>query len=399
MNKLLKCVAALGSLCVTSVCLAADIDVMTQNQYLGAELAPVLDAATASPFDSAAFSAAVVDALRMIAANHPAERVRALADEINRRGPDVVGLQEAYMFDCLPYPEYPTLPGMGCDDPTIKHAFTDHLEGTAAALHGRYVVAGRVTNLRVDALPFSVNGYPALLALADRDAILVRRGLQATWVDFGPIASCRKSDQGCNYATAPPPLSTPLGSIAIERGFLAVDLKVHGQAYRVFNTHLEQRLLAPGLPETRLLQVGQAYELLGTVMGTWDGVKKVIVVGDINSSPVDTIPVPPYPVTLPWAPGLPVAPPYRVFTATLIDAWLGQRHAGDGLSCCQAEDLSNRRSQLTERIDMIFSLVRPARISDAELLGDDMGDRIRLPGHGGLWPSDHAAVAARLHFD
>jgi hypothetical protein len=379
----------------------------------------------------------VVDVLKKIAATRPAQRARALADEIADREPDVVGLQEAYKFDCLPFPGYPSRPGIGCDDPAIKGAFTDHLRDTAAALHGKYVVAGKVTNLQVAAIPFAVNGYPALLSLADRDAILVRRGLQASWVNFKPIALCKSSDQGCNYQTAPPPLSlsTPLGTVtvAIERGFLAVDVKVKGRAYRVFTTHLEQRLLAPNLPETRLLQVGQAYELLGTALNTWDGVKKVIIIGDFNSDPTDTIPVPPYPATLPWAPALPVIPPYKVLASNgFTDAWTLRRGDGTGLTCCQSEDLMNRQSALYERVDLIFSLTRPSHVLDMELLGNTVADKIRTPGdewqwrseHAAfadgpemklldtssaekahppgssrLWPSDHAALAAKLKFD
>lgn len=91
---------------------AAGIDVMTQNQYVGADLAPVLDAATAIyPTQEAflgAFSSAVVDALMKIAASRPADRTRALATEIDERHPDVVGLQEAYRFSCAPLlPAYP----------------------------------------------------------------------------------------------------------------------------------------------------------------------------------------------------------------------------------------------------------------------------------------------------
>jgi hypothetical protein len=254
---------------VATLTAAAEIDVMTQNQYLGTDLTPVFGAATAVPFDPAAFNAAVVDALKKIAAGQPTERAVALAAEITQRNPDVVGLQEAYRFACLPYPGLPAVPGMGCDDPGIKGAFTDHLRDTELALGGKYVVAGKVTNLNVAPIPFAVNGFPALLVAADRDAILVRAGLPAAWVNFAPFGACAKpSDQGCNYQTAPPPVSTPAGSIAIERGFLAVDVTVKGRAYRVFNTHLEQRLLAPSLPETRLLQVGQAYELAGTALAS-----------------------------------------------------------------------------------------------------------------------------------
>lgn len=381
---------ALGAALIGAAPFAAahEIDVMTQNQYLGADLTPVLGAATADPFDPAAFSAAVVDALAKIAATRPAERTRALAAEIGQRNPDVVGLQEAYQFACTAYPGYPTQPGIGCDHPAIRGAFTDHLGDTAAALRGRYAVVGKVTNLNVPALPFAVDGYPALLSVADRDAILVRRGVAAAPVDLAPAGLCPKpSDQGCNFQTAPPPFVTPLGSIAVERGFLAADVTVRGRAYRVFNTHLEQRLLAPDLPQTRLLQVGQAVELLGAVMHTVQADRAAIVVGDLNSDPRDTIPG-----------GVPT--PYQVFTGNgFTDAWTMQRHAGPGYTCCNAEDLRNRWPEFDERIDLIFSLTRPERVIDMRVLGDRIGDKTRPPGRGGLWPSDHGAVAATLSFD
>lgn len=378
---------------------AAEIDVMTQNQYIGADLAPVLTAATAVPFDPAAFNAAVVDALSKIAAGRPTDRARALAAEIAKRNPDVVGLQEAYKFECMPFPGYPGGPGLGCDDPAIKAAFRDLLQDTQSVLLGEYVVAGKVTNLQVAAIPFFVNNYPALLAVADRDAILVRKGLPASWVNFVPFGACTKpSDQGCNYVTAPPPVTVTLPSplppvtIAIERGFLAVDVTVRSRAYRVFNTHLEQRLLAPNLPETRLLQVGQAFELVTTALATRDATKKLIVVGDINSDPTDSISSPPYPPNTPT--------PYMLFTLNgFTDTWTMRSGSGDGLTCCQEEDLSNRRTEVYERIDMIFSLTRPSRVLNMRLLGNKMGDKTRPPGNGGLWPSDHAALAARLRFD
>lgn len=401
MKAILSSILGAALLIAASLSAAAEIDVMTQNQYLGADLAPVLEAAAAEPFDPVAVNAAIVEALGKIAARRPSERARALAAEIAQRNPDVVGLQEAFQFACTPSPGFPPMPGMGCDDPAIKDAFSDFLQNTEDALRGKYVVTGKVSNIKVDAVPFLVNGYPAVLAIADRDAILVRAGLPAAWLNFASVGACPKpSEQGCNYQTAPPPLVTPYGTIAIERGFLAVDVTVKGRVYRVFNTHLEQRLLAPNQPETRLLQVGQAYELLGTALGTWDGLKTVIVVGDMNSDPTDTIPVPPYPATLPWAPTLPVKTPYAIFTSNgFTDAWTLRPHEESGLSCCQAEDLANRRTNVYERIDMVFSLTRPAHVLNMKLLGNTMGDKTRPSGNGGLWPSDHAGLAAMLQFN
>lgn len=370
---------------------AGEIDVMTQNQYLGADLGPVLSAATAVPFDPQAFSDAVVVALKGISATRPAERAKALAALIHERSPDVAALQEVYRFRCDPYPGVPAVPGMGCNDPMIKDAFTDHLTDTLEALQGRFRSIGQVTNLQVAGLPFIVNGMPALLTVVDRDAILVRRDLVATAVDFSAYA-CRRSDQGCNYWTAPPPFTTPLGQLAIERGFLAADVTVKGASYRIFNTHLEQRLLGPGLDSTRLLQVGQASELLNFAINTWDGAKKVIVTGDFNSAPADP------PITFPA-----LAPtPYQIFAGnSFTDAWLRRPQAAEpGYSCCQLEALDNRAPQYYERIDLIFSLPPPRQVLDMRLLGNRMGDKLRPPGAAGAtWPSDHASVAAKLQFD
>ena len=67
-----------------------------------------------------------------------------------------------------------------------------------------------------------------------------------------------------------------------------------------------------------------------------------------------------------------------------------------GLTCCQDADLSNRRSLLYERIDMIFWWDEPARVT-ARLVGDTVSDKTFPPGLG-LWPSDHAGVWASLQF-
>jgi len=81
------------------------------------------------------------------------------------------------------------------------------------------------------------------------------------------------------------------------------------------------------------------------------------------------------------------------------DTWTMRPQRDEGLTCCQSETLTNRRSELYERIDMIFSLAPPSRVVNMTLLGITMGDKTRPSGRDGLWPSDHAAVAAKLFFD
>ncbi|MCJ7452440.1 MAG: hypothetical protein MUO39_08200, partial [Steroidobacteraceae bacterium] len=130
------------------------IDVMTQNQYLGADLVPVVEAGAAilpcptpepctDPAVLAsrfAFNTALLDALGMVAANLPEQRYVALAREISGRRPHVVGLQEVFDFSCV---------GPGCSYQAIAGAFNDHLAGTLNALHGTYVAKAVVKNLDI----------------------------------------------------------------------------------------------------------------------------------------------------------------------------------------------------------------------------------------------------------
>ena len=66
-------------------------------------------------------------------------------------------------------------------------------------------------------------------------------------------------------------------------------------------------------------------------------------------------------------------------------------------TCCQADDLANARSALYERIDIIFTLNADIRVPDAKLLGESIGDKT-LPKAFGVWPSDHASVAAKIQY-
>jgi len=381
---------------IAGVASSAEIDVMTQNQYLGADLGPVL---TAAPED---VNAEVIKALESVAASLPADRVGRLAKLIADRSPHVVALNEAFSYSCENF-AVDTPATEGCGNQRIKGAFVDFLATTEANLAGKYVTTARVKNFAVAGLPFEIDGYWALLTVMDRDVILVRSDVAPTAAPV-PLAAnpaCRPSLEGCNYQ-AVPTVPTALGPINVERGYAAVDLVVGGQIYRVFATHLEQRQLVQGSPDpdpTRVLQRLQAAELVQTALlfPTAPGTKTLIV-GDINSSPVDGL------TTLPTPIG-PLPPPYALIAGNgFVDVWTlrpGTEPAQGaplvGFSCCQDADLFNHKSMLYERIDMIFSLTLPKKAMDARLLGDTQASKTWPPGLG-VWPSDHASVAARLQY-
>ena len=378
-----------------------DLEVMTLNQALGADLGALLE----EPPDE--LNAALVELLEnIVAADFPA-RAESQAALIARRLPDVVGLQEVWDLSCEDVE--PPSPGEGCSHPSIAAAFVDHLEVTLDALAARgldYEAIATVRNLDtttatldsvpIGGIPFVIDGVPALLTSSDRDVILA----STTVIDVFPVSfPCLQSEDGCNYqAAAPVALTTPAGVLELDfrRGFVAVDATVQGREYRFVNTHLEVHELAPGNPLSRFFQAAQAAELIATLEMTTPPELSLIVVGDMNSSP-DHEPVP-GPLLLPAPFDMGIPPPYMQFVqAGYTDIWTLRPGAVPGFTCCQDPDLSNKRSKLSERIDMIFSLEPPASVRQARVVGDRASDKTPPPGPR-LWPSDHAGVVAGLRF-
>jgi endonuclease/exonuclease/phosphatase family metal-dependent hydrolase len=327
---------------------------MTRNQYLGASLNPVLTAPT-----PASFVAAVQTVLAQMAASNFPERAEALADEIVSARPHLVGLQEVFR--------------LSLNGTTSAPPFRDQLDDLLAALSARganYYVAAQVRNLNVT---IPVPGLGNLQA-ADRDVILARGDVQ-TWPVSVP--GCRVSLDGCNYR-AFVPLPSPIGTINIERGFVAVDAQTPGGMARFVNTHLE----IPELPV--VVQAAQASELVATLSALPNHQHlPVLIVGDINSTPADQA------VDVN---GHSVVPPYRQFAnAGYVDTWIVKPGSAPGLTCCQADDLLNPESVLFKRVDVIRSSEPPSDVRAHHVGVDPEG---RTPS--GLWPSDHAGVVARL---
>ena len=385
-------------LAVAGTASAAEIEVMIQNQYLGTDLTPVLTASTPEQAN-----AAIVAALENVAASLPGDRLARLADLVKKRSPHALVLNEAFAYSCVNFDVVNTPADEGCGNQRIRGAFVDFLSTTEANLAGRYTTKARVRNFAIDGLPFMIDGYLAYLTVQDRDVILVRNDV-APMSQAVPLAlgGCRASLEGCNYL-AVPDFPTAFGTVRIERGYVAVDMMVGQQPYRVFGTHLEVRQIVPGTSDialfSRTLQRMQAAELYQVARDfpAAPGTRKFIV-GDINSAATDGVEM------IPTLAG-PLPPPYALFAgAGYTDVWTLRPGASKGKgaplvgnSCCQDEDLGNRKSALYERIDIIFSLDRPKRVLDARLLGESVADKT-APRGWGLWPSDHASVAARLQF-
>jgi len=411
MKRFILGLASAGLLSIGASAFAVDIEVMTQNQYVGTDLIELVTEPD--------FNAAVVNGLKTRAASLPSERVKALADLINKRGPALVGLEEVHKFTCVDDDPGDT---RGCQNPEIAGAFTDQLVDTLAALGGKYVAAAKVYNMNLPAtLPPPLNSLPGIpigydgrviyIGVIDQDVILARQGVTFQATAFAalnalnPMLCSRPSQDGCNYAAAAsadltlPGVPFPV-TIRFERGFVGVDAMVNGRPYRFVVTHLETRLESFG-PQGRFYQAAQAAELDSTlqVLQAYNRIDKTLVVGDFNSDSRDeVIPVPAPDEYL----GI---PPYLQFTGSgYTDIWTLRPGAANangapliGFSCCQDADLGNHKSVLYERVDLIFSLARPTKVQLARLLGESISDKTK-PAQLGLWPSDHASVAAKLTF-
>jgi hypothetical protein len=363
------------------------LSVMSRNQYFGTNLAPVATAPDVPSFLDAARAA-----LAEIAANDFPARAEALAREIAERRPHIVALQEVDDF---------LLNGGHTEGPP----FIDQLELTLAALDRlgtTYVAVAQVQNLSVR-LPVDLDGdgeLDAIVDVTDRDVILARQDL----VDAGLVAPVPLSEfcarpsadggPGCNFTTHLE-AATPLGRLAIERGFVAVDVLLGGRVFRVVNTHLEVENLDPSNPLAPYIQSAQAAELKALIDEVSGGTS-VILAGDFNSTPGD--PLFPDPLVGPFA------RPVRQFTKGVdlfnrptpggryADTWLLRPGTPAGFTCCN-EDLGSNEFFVWERKDLVFSRDQPRSVK-ANVVGNDPADRTA----SGLWPSDHAGVWVRLGF-
>jgi hypothetical protein len=320
---------------------AAHINAMTRNLYIGADVDKVI-AALASP-DPTDDITALLGALAVLQATDFPTRAAAIAGEVARNHPDVIGLQEVSKLDV-------DLTAFGI--PAVVHQ--DFLAILLSALEERglhYSVAASIQNTSAAPLPG--------ISLVDFDVLLVRDGR----VSVGPGVVARNYSNNIG-AVAP--------GVTIIRGWVAINATIDGHPYTVASTHLESGS-APGLDQ---LRAAQATELVGSLAAA----PRVVILGDFNDVPGSLM--------------------YQVVTgAGYADTWGELRPRQPGYTCCQVEDLSNQVSVLDQRIDYVFA--RGAGGPRGHLLGvihevgDQPHDRVAGPSHR-IWPSDHAGLVALL---
>ncbi len=323
--------------------------VMTYNVNEGSDF---LQVASASGLQQ--FLLGVGEILTQVRSTNPPERMQAIAQQILAIQPELLSLQEV---DQWYNGTFDPIAGT-CGTMTLQYDMLQELLSALAARGGHYEVAVQVIQYAFPPTPGLIPpSTNVCVAVNDYNVVLARTDLPSwifQWSD-------PESGQFVNKVILP----TPIGPVPLPRSWASVDAQFFGHSFRFINSHLESFSAS-----IRELQGG---ELRQGPAGTSS---PVIIAMDSNSQAFP----------------LPQDATYLDFiSAGYDDVWSKIFPTIPGLTCCQDEADDNPLSQLSQRIDLILTLGKAAPMG-AALIGADT--RSRLPD--GLWPSDHAAVAAAV---
>lgn len=314
--------------------------VMTQNLYPGFN-GDLVIAALASPDQSDDLGALAAAVETIQRTDFPA-RADAIAAQVERARPHVIGLQEVFTIDV-------NLNPLGLPV-VIQQNFLGILQAALAARGLQYTVAAQQQGISAVPLPFiSLRDYDVLLVDADRVTVGATQAHNFT-LNLGTVAP----------------------GVTIKRGWVAAEGTIAGETYLFASAHTESGAGA----DFAQLRAAQALELV-TALGA---ASPAILVGDLNDEPGSLL--------------------YQVVQgAGFTDVWRALRPGVAGLTCCHTDDLSEAIPHFDQRIDYVFARGvgfqnKPA-LGQITLIGDHPSDRFPGPA-GPLWWSDHAGLTARF---
>ena len=341
-----------------------DVTVMTRNLYLGADLTPALQSTGADSFTDANG----VIARQVMATNFPV-RAKALAKEILKGKPNLVGLQEVAEWRTSPPGTKSFTPAMG-GDKTATIVQYDFLKSLLDELNkGKKLYRAVKVNEEFDfeapadedlAPPSGINGASRNWRLTMRDVILARKGTKVSKPKGGHFSNLL--------------VETVSGiTIPVTRGWASVDAKVgNGPKFHFVDTHFEAFDSPAQVPSVRAQQASQLVGKGGPARSKLP----VILVCDCNSD-----------IKTEVQPGDSQA--YRV----LRKAGFVERSTSKPLSCCISDPnlVGGSVGDFDHKVDHILTdtpkkvkLVRSKAVGRAKV--------------NGLWPSDHAGLISTLKF-
>ena len=341
---------------------ADDVTVMTRNVFLGADLGPALGAGGTSEFITAAG-----EIFRQLEATNFPKRAKGLADEIQQRKPDLIGLQEV-----APWRKGPvSLTAVLEQKPVAGQVYQDFLKILLKKVNkARRSMKWSRCRRRLDfEAPADTDANPgtgsfgadADYRLTMRDVILKRSGKGIKTKDLQGAQYKKKNSFTVNVA----------GRVEVTsvRGWLSTRAKLkNGKWFTFANTHLEAFDDRTVVPSVRARQAKEFAKAMDAVKGP------VIALGDFNSD----------------VPGL-VPGDEQAFEA-LLAAGFVDIGTTTPLSCCIADsyDLKTGGSvdDFDHRVDQIFTTT-PKKVTKLKtwVVGREQSY--------GYWHSDHAGVVGK----
>jgi hypothetical protein len=323
--------------------------VMTYNVNEGTDFLQI-QAAT----DVNSFLVAVGQTITQVRGTDPPARMKAVAKHIIDADPTLVSLEELDEWYTSTFD-----PATGtCGSPTREFAMLRELQDALAAQGAHYTVAQEAQQYAFPLIPGFIPPSTYLcVSVVNHVAILAR-------TDLDPEEFQWSNPQSGQYATILQ-FPSPIGLLPLPRAWVSVDATFDHKEFRFIGTHLES--VVPAIREA------QGAELRA---GPGNTSLPVIIAMDSNAQ----------------AAPLPQDPTYMDFVAAgYDDGWEEIFPLVPGFTCCQDESDNNPISQLYQRIDLILTL-GDVKVRSIGLFGAQPRDRII----GGLWPSDHAGVAAHV---
>ena len=319
---------------------ARGISVLSRNMYIGTDVDSVMrtlaDGNPANDLEVLLWAIEVFENTDFYA------RAGAMADEVVRLRPYVIGLQEVYDVTIV-------IPPLGIN---ISVEFQDIFEDSLAARGLNYVEAAKVTDTDAFLPTYGIR-------LTDHDVMLVDPDRVDVHAADGQLFTANIGDAGFG--------------VEIVRGWTMIQATIAGMELEVWNTHLESGP-DPLIAGLRGLQAAELVSMASTEM-------PVVMVGDFNDEAG--------------------SPMYQEMTDVggFEDAWLELRHRARGFTCCHEYDLSNRRARFDQRIDYVFArgIGHPRSGLKGQIRRTGLLPWERLPGpEYKIWPSDHAGLFVKF---
>jgi hypothetical protein len=328
------------------------VRVMTRNLYIGTDLTGIASSGSLSElYDQAG------EALHDVDATKPRVRMRAVAREILRKRPHLVGLQEVALWRTGPSDGAPFF---GAPARTVRYDFLRLLLRALNRYRRNYrlVRVQRQGDAEVgaDVVETGDDVTELDLRLTDRDAILARVRPRAprvrTWRPRG------------RHFKAAAPIMVAGVSTTLPRGWVSTLVRIGRARFKLVNTHLD--------PLDAGIRTRQANELVRRGGPARARRMPVVLIGDLNSDDNS------------------VSPANRGAYRRIRRAGFRSRSTSRPSCCYASELLDDPSDRFDHQVDHVLVNRRRIRLRHSSVTGTVM--------FGGRWHSDHGGVVSTLLF-